>query len=423
MTIYASRIERLRGIQESSFCNDHSGSMASFFEVPFIEGSLQLELSRPAETPGHAQQRIGGYPAGVLMPKSAKLSFECNLETFTTKATSTVAATSHWLAEMLEAALGGSHLMTGTAITTGATTTVLPVSVATTIRPGAAVGCNTGTGSALEIREVKSKSGSNITLKLATSNAASNSATVLGSTTVFAHTRMTGADSISMQFAVEGQNIEDRWLLRGGALESLSFTFAPGAIPKCAFTWKFARWDQADGSSTSGDLTGPVIGEASYANHVTVVQMDSEFRSQTVGTSTLSGTLLEASSIEFTPNIVWAPVTTSSGTNTVYQWVRTHVAPVITGSVTLPYEDSQAWFTAHSSKTSKAMWLQIGSSTTDGGILVSAPRTFLTNPPQRVDVNGIMGQRFQFASRLDSDTTAESSFEALAESPFRIHFI
>lgn len=421
MTLFASRIERLRGIQESSFAADMSGTMASFFEVPFNEGTLAMTLDRPPETPLHAQQRIGGYPVQVLLPKAATLSFTCNMETFSTKATSTVPATSHWLAEMLEAALGGSHLMTGTVITTGATTTVLPVSVATTVRPGACVGLNTGTGNALEMREVESKSGSDITIKLATSNAADDAATVLGTTTIFAHTRMTGGDAISMQFAVEGQNTQDRWLLKGGALDSLTLALAPGQIPRMTFSWKFADWEQADGAATAGDLVGPVLGAATYANVNTIVQADSELRVQTVGTSTLTSTLIEASTIEFRPNIMWEAVRTPSGTNTILQYVRTHVAPVVTGSIVLPYEDAQTWFTARDDRTAKAVWYQIGSDTDEGGILLSAPNTRITSVA-REDVSGVGGQRLEFDSHLDTDTTAESGFEALAESPFRISF-
>lgn len=421
MTIYVSNIERLRGLQESSFATDGSGSMGSFFEIPFNEGTCSLILDEPVESPKHAQQRIGGSPTGVIMPRKSTLSFQTNLETFTTKATSTVAATSHWLAEMLEAGLGGSHLMTGTVTTTGATTTSIPVSVATTCRPGAAIGLNTGSGSALEIREIKSKSGSTLTLKHATSNSASTSATVYGTTTLFAHTRMTGADSISMQFALEGQNIEDRYLVRGGALDSLTMTFGPGLIPKLTWAWKLVDWDQADGASTSGDLTGSVITAATYINTVTLVQADSELRSHTVGTSSLSSTLLEANQIELRPNIVWAPVMTSSGTNTVKQWVRVHAEPVVTGSVVLPYEDAQTWFAARTAKTMKTIGLQIGSSTTNGGCLLSVPKVQIDNVA-RENVEGIQNQRFSFRSLLDTDTTAESSYEALAESPWRWHF-
>ncbi len=423
MTMFPSKIERVRGLQESSFVTDGSGTMGNFFELPFHEGTLALELLRPTQTPMHAQQRLGGYPSPVLMPKAATLAFDCNLETFTTKAASTVAPTSHWLAEMLESALGGAHLVTGTSAAGTPTTSVMSAAVSTTIRPGAAVGIVTP-GGLFEFREVKSKSSNQITLKLATTSAAATSSIIYGSTTNYYATRQTSAGNTYMQFVCEGFNTEDRWLLRGGVLESLALTFGPATIPKCGFKWKFARWDQADGGSGSAyDGTGNEIAASTYTNTVTLVQADSEHRSPTVGTATLSGTLLESSTLEITPNITWVPVHSSSGTNTIVAWVKTHSAPVISGSFTVPFEDSIAWFTAHTSRTAKAHFLQIGSSTTDGGVLVSVPNTRITGTPQRVDVNGVAGLKMDFVSLLDTDTTAESGYEALAESPFRIHFI
>lgn len=424
MTMYPSKIERLRGLQESSFVTDGSGTIGNFFEIPFHEGTLALELLRPTQTPMHAQQRLGGYPVPVLMPKAATLGFECNLETITTKATSAVTPASHWLAEMTESALGGANQAIGT-IVTGATITTssLPLLVATTVRPGCAIGLVRPSDGALEIREVKSKTGSQIALKLATTSAAASSSIAYGATTSFYHTRQTSALNNYMQFIAEGFETDDRWLLRGGALESLAFTFGPATIPKLGWKWKFARWDLADGGSSSAyDGTGNEIGAATYTNTVTLVQADSEHRAPTVGTATLTSTLIESSTIEITPNIQWVPVHSSSGTNTIVAWVKAHAAPVISGSFTLPYED-QAWFTAHTSRTAKAHFLQIGSTTTDGGVLISVPNTRITGTPERVDVGGVQGLKVSFVSLLDTDTTAESGYEALAESPFRIHYL
>lgn len=421
MTYFPSRIERLRGIQESSFCTDMTGSMGSFFEIPFHEGTLTFDPARRTETPRHAQQRIGGYPVPVLMPKEPTLGFECNLETITTKATSTVTPASHWLAEMLECALGGSVQVVGTTAAGTPSTTVMSAAVVTTIHPGAAVGIVTP-GGLFEVREVKSKSGNAITLKLATTSAAATSSTIYGSTTVYYHTRQTSAENVYMQFVAEGFNTEDRWAMRGGACDSLRFTLGPNTIPKVGFNWKLAQWHQADGAGVTYDSTGSEITASTYTNTVTLVQADSEHRSATVGTSTLSGTLLESSSIEITPQLTWVPVRTNSGTNTVKAWMKTHAAPVISGSFTIPYED-QTWFTAHSSRTAKAHWLQIGSTTTDGGVLISVPNTRIVGQPKRVDVDGVAGLKVDFVSLLDTDTTAESGYEALAESPFRIAFL
>jgi len=421
MTLYLGNLARLRVIQESSFGTDMSGTMNSFLEVPFSEGTLTATLMQPTESPKHAQQRADGYPIEVLLPKvGSKVEFECNLETFTTKATSTVAATKGWLGTLLECALGGSHLMTGTVATTGATTTSIPVSVATTLRPGAAIGLPSGTGSALEVREIKSKSASTLTLKLAASSSIAAAATVYGSATYYTDPLTTGASYIPIQFALEGHNTEDRWLLKGGALESLSITLAPGQIPKLKFAWIFADWDQADGALTSGDLVGPQLGQATFINAVTLVQADSEFRVATVGTTSMSGTLMQPSSIEFKPNIKFAMPRTPSGVNTVLQFVRVHEAPVLTGTFTIPYEADQAQFTARDARSVKAVFYQIGSSTTYGAIMLSAPTVQITDV-QRANVDGVMCQVVSWKARLDTDTTAETSYESIAGAALRIH--
>lgn len=420
MTLYNSKIERMRVAQETTFGIDLTGSLGSFSEVPFIEGSSAPILNIPVETPGHAQQLVDGYPLGVHLPKNAQLTYQCNLETFSTKATAGVAPTQHWLGYMLECALGAKSLTTGTAITTGASTTVAPVSVATTIHPGCALGFNTGTGGAMEIREVKSKSGSNITLKHALSGSPSNAAGVLGSATYFCNPYTTGAEFKGIQFVCEGQNTEDRWRLNGGWLDSLTLTTQPGGIVRANFGWNFADWDKLDGSSSSGDTVGDTLGVSTYTNTNTLVLMDSEFRSQTVGTSTI-GTLLHASTIEFRPNIRFAAPRTPAGVNTVLQGVRVHTAPVLSGSFVLPYED-ETWRTARDNRTQKALWLQIGSSTTTGGVLISAPNVQIVNV-QRVDVEGVINYRVDWVARLDADTTAESTFEGVAYSAFKMHFV
>lgn len=423
MTHYVSKIERLRVLDgESSFGTDGSGSMGSFLEVPFIEGTCNPVFEQPQETPGHAQQFLDGYPTRVHLPRRCTLPFSVNMEVPTTKATNAVAATKGWLGALLHTALGGYHQMTGTTVNgSGATTTVIPATVATTLRPGAAVGLNTGTSSALEIREIESKSGSDITLKLAASNAPSAAAAIIGSSTYYTDPYSTGANFRSLQFAFEGQGIEDRHLMRGSRLNSLGIELTPGGIPRFNFEWRLADWDQADGAATSGDLTGSVLGAATYINTNTLVLADSEFRVAVVASSSLGGTLIHASSFTYNPNIQYADVMTVAGVNNVLQGVRTHNGSVITGDFTVPYED-QTWFADRHLKTARALWLQIGSSTSIGGVLISIPNAQITDV-QRVDVGGVSGQRVSWMARHDTDTTAESGEEEIAKSAFRIHVI
>lgn len=422
MTLFQGKLGRLRGLKESTFGTDATtgGAISTFFEIPFIEGSDVLELLRPVQSPGHAQQRLDGYPEGVLMPKSATLTIKANLETPTTKAASTVAATHSWLTRLLEIAFGSVHQSTGTTFSTGWNTVTGDGGTVTTLRPGSAIGW-VNTSSILECRELKSKSGSALTTKLAFSGSPANTNVMYGCTTVFASTRQTGVAS-SLQLIYEGWNTEHRWSLLGGWLESLSLECAPGTIPVLTFKFAFANHLRADGSDISYDSTGDVLGAATYTNTNTLVVVDSEFRVPTVGTNTLSGTLYHPNEIvwEF-PGLVYEAVKTPAGIQTVLGAVRVHSPPLCRGSFTLPYEDSQEWFTARNSKTSKAVFYQIGSSISVGACLISCPRTQIVDV-QPANVGGVQNQKVTWVSRIDSDTTAESSYEGLAEAAHRMHF-
>lgn len=419
MTVYQSKVERLRFYKETAFGTDYSASYASFQEIPFNEGSATLTLTRPVETPLHAQQRVDGFPLGVLMPKSASLEFTCNLETAATKATSTVQATHTWLTRMLEIAFGAYQQSTGTTVSAGWNTTTGAVAVATSLHPGGAVGLVYSTGSVFEAREIKSKSGSTPVLKLAVSGAPATSATMYGCTTVYPSPRDTGY-SPSGQFLVEGWNVEDRFLLVGGTC-TVSFSFNPGEIPRVTFKWTFANWFHADGSETASDFTGPVLGASTYSDTNTLVVVDSEFRIQTVGTSTLSSTMIDASAITIESNVQHVPVKSPAGVQTIAGWVRTHSPPVARGSFTVPFEDSYQWFAARDNRTKKMLSYQIGTSISTGAVLFSIPSAQIVDC-QRVDVNGVAGQKVDWVARLEEDVTAETNYEPIAEAAFRIHF-
>jgi hypothetical protein len=420
MTIYASKIEAVRIAHETTFGADLTGTLGSFAYVPFREGTLSLELSEPLESPMHSQQRVDGHPTRVHLPRTAKAVFECNVDTFTTKAVDTVAATKSWLGTLLETAMGGSHLMTGTTVNdAGADQDDWDGTVVTTLRPGAAVALPTGTGGTLELREIKSKSSSNIVLKHFTTNAPSNGATVRGTATYFTSSRTTGAEFKSLQLIAEGYTTTDKYVLLGGAVTALEMTLEPGKIPTMKVTVEFVNWEYADGAGVTVDLNGTVLGAATYTDAVTLVQADSLLCAATVGTPN-SVVSLHASKIEFKPAMSFVKVRTPSGVNTVAQFVRTHAAPVLSGSFTLPYEN-QTWWDIRDADTIKALWYQIGSSPSVGACMISAPNVQIVDV-KRVDVDGISCQQVDWVARLDSATTAESSYEGLAESAFRIHF-
>lgn len=422
MTVYQSKVESLYFFKESTFGTDYSSSHASFQRIPFAEGSATVTYSKPVQTPGHAQQRVDGYPTGVIMPKSGTtLEFTVNLETASTKATSTVASTHTWLTRLFECAFGTYHQVTGTLSSSGWTTVTGDVSVATTLRPGSAIGAVYSSTNALECREIESKTGSTIVLKLALSEAPGTSETLYGSTTVYCSPRVTGY-APGAQFIFQGWNVEDRFVLLGGGCESVTFSLNPGTIPTATFKWKCANWLRADGSENSTDLTGVILPSLTYSDTNTTVVVDSEFRAQTVSTSTLSGSLYQPSTISIElPGLQHVGHMSPSGVQNVVGWVRTHNPPLARVSITLPFENNMEWFDARDNKTLKNLAYQIGSSTSIGAVLFTIPKAQVVDV-QRVDIGGIQGQKVDFVSQLDTDITAETSYEALSEAAMRIHF-
>lgn len=424
MTLYVEPIKRMRIYEEpnGSFAVDHTGTLGDYLDCPFIEGTANLRIERPTESPGHSQQHIDGHPLEVLMPKRAFADFSINLETVDTKSSGSGASviTQGALGRLLKIAMGGEDLGTGTTVNdASATTTQIDLTSAAGFAEGGAIGLNTGTGNALEIREIENISSNTIDLKHATSNAVADSQDVAASAT-YSMDSTDGSETTSLQLLLEGAYTEDSWYLAGGWLASpFTLELTPGQIPRVNFSWQFAQWFLADGSNTSGDLTAAAAATATYADAKTLVHVASEFREQTVGTATI-GNLVHASQIEFVPQMQYVPQISSAGTNNVVQSVRVRNAPVIRGSFVTPYEGS-TWFDARDNQTRKDLMLQIGTSVTDGGILITAPNTQITGV-ERIDDNGIMSQRVSWVGGLDTDVN-ESTATDLGQSAFRIHLI
>lgn len=419
MTINIATPKRLRIYEEpnGSFATDHSGTLGDYLDCPFIEGSWESTLEHPTESPAHSQQHLDGYPLEVLMPKFGKAKFKLGMETTGTRAAAGVTALQGALGRLLKIGMGTETLGVGTTVASTSTSTVINCTSAAGIAVGSAIGCATGIGGLIEYREVASKSSNAITLKHALSGAPANSSVVYSSAT-YSLGGTTGSQTTSLQAIIEGYFASARWLYSGGWMDATpTFEFAYGQRPIVGFSWMFANWNLADGSATSANLVGAgALGFATYANNSTVVQADSEFRQQTVGTSTI-GSLVQASSIAFDPQIKFSTQRSPAGVNTYVQPIRDRNAPVITGNFVVPYEDS-TWYTARDSRTVKALWYQIGMTTALGGILVSAPTVQIKNVQPAI-VDGIECQKVEWVGRLDEATSGSTT--DLARSALRVH--
>lgn len=431
MTIYIDSPKRVRIAEEAngSFETDLTGTLGNFMDCPFIEGSTKARLMQPFETPGHLEQHIDGYPLKIQMPMSAEMDGDINIETLDVKAGSGITAAQGALGRLLKIFMGGERLGVGTTITTGATTTSLPVTSASGIFTGTAIAVPTGPGGTMEIREVKGKSGSGqsgntLFLKLALSSAPADGADVKASATYYL-SGTDGSQTTSLQAIVEGLALVDRYVLRGGQMKSMTFdALSPGGIPRCKLGMMFTVWDYADGAAVAYDASASTLGLASYTNVRPHVIYSSEFRSSTVGTTTLAGTLLHAPTINFKPNIKYTAHRTPFTRSTVKQWIRDRSVPVISGGFSLPEED-KSWYTARTNRTSKAFFLQIGSSITEGGFLLSVPTAQITEvmPSNVADIHAVdVGYDARLDEECDATGISGTGYN-LVKSTFRVHLI
>ena len=419
MTVQQHNVARTRLFEEPnvSFAVDHSGTMGDFIDCPIREGTGTLTLGLPTETPGHLQQHIDGYPEEVLLPKEWQFDYEINLETVDTKAGDGVTIAQGALGRMLKIGMGDERLGVGDTVNdAGATTTVIIMTTIARWLNGSAMGFNTGTGGSLEMRVIESISGSTVTLKEALTAGPANSAVVFNAAT-YSMGLGNGDVVTSAQFALEGLEQDDRWLCMGGQLASITFELGPGTIPKVIFSWKGVDWDVADGVATAGTLTGSVLASSTYADNQTLVVKDSEFRFRTLGTTTFATS--DVSSITITPNLVYVSQRTPGAVETVARWIRDHQPSVVSGSFMLPYEGQMFWL-ARANRTNHAIQFQIGTSITEGGILLDIPTVQVTDV-QRVNDNGIAAQQVSWKARLDEETTGTDT--DLNQSAFRIHLI
>src|SRR5690242_11228553 len=134
MTIYISQIKRLRIYEEPNGAFATEGSIGAFKDTPFIEGTCTLKLNQPSQPAGHYEQHIDGYPLEIFLPRSAELDFDINMETLDTRPSGTAAQSA--LGLLLKVCMGGEALGTGSTITSGASTTSIPLTSAA----GCAVG-------------------------------------------------------------------------------------------------------------------------------------------------------------------------------------------------------------------------------------------------------------------------------------------
>lgn len=416
MSTEVHSVQRLRAYI-GAIGTDSSGSIGSFTDLPMIEGTGNLTLTRDELDPAHLVQHIDEGRERVLGKRKATLSFSMNLAPTGTAATNSVSSVTSPLGMILKAVMGGEQLGEGSVAAAGSTSSVVNVSAgdgAQWANAGQMMGWTNSAG-VVEWREVESRSTDAITLKRAFSGTPQTSDPLYNVATYY----MTASPSTVLDFLVEGLESDDRWLLNGCQLEggmTIALDLTGGQLPRVTFTFGAASWYSS--SETSSSITG-TLGTATYSAYNPIVGETGAFEVWTVGTSTYASTqLIPVSACTFEPHINFVAVTAPNGTNTVKEWkkVRNADSPV-QGQFTALYEDL-TWFNHRNSKTDLAVQYVAGTAAASA-LILSAPTVQALNPQRVSDAGGMAAQTVMWKGRRDTDVG--SSTTDIAKSPFRIH--
>jgi len=408
MSIEVHALLRLAVTKESvaNFATDLTGT-ATYYDVPFQEGTAQLTLNTTQLEPQTVQQHIDAYPLSVIGPKQASLTFTMVLAPHGSPAGDTVASpliTDSALMTIIDCVFGGSNdANLGSNVTTGTSASEIICAVATGFPASGAVGWADTWG--VHFHSVRSRSGSTIflTTDLPTTPSASD---VLYAATTFFPNRTDPVES--MQFIVEGAETDNRWLLMGGQVTAApTITREPGTLPTISFTIEFADWALEPAQA---------ITSATY-NNFEPTWVHGELRLKLGGGATTTRTLYDAARVEYTLNSpVYQKRTSPHGVNGIGGWERVRAVPFVEVGVVIPHEDA-AWFTERDDREYYQIADQIGSAA--GSIIfLETPQAQIWDV-QPVDESGLGYQRLTFRSTIDTFTPDTGN---QADAAFRMHF-
>lgn len=410
MTIQVVSVQALKVIVESTFASDATSSpgVASFAFVPANENSATLTITQDELDPNfNVQSRFQGRER-VLGKKSATLKFTINLAPTGTAAGNATASVTSALGILLKATMGNETLDTGTKFSTGWTAITGDVLSGSGITAGNFIGW-TNSGGVVEWRQVKSRSSNTITLSHGFSGAPANN------DICYACAGYSFAEdpSQSLQFIVYGQNTNDRWLVLGcQAMGGFEISVDPSgkAIPTITFNFSAANW--LTSAQTAASITG-TIPTATYSAYSPIVGYAGEFRMFTVGTPTLATTSrIHVSAITWKPKVAFVPVTSPSGTQTIYRWRGSRANPPVEGTFSTFMEDL-TWWTGRTNLTDYCQQYTMGTAA-GSAVILSAPTCQVLNPQRAASDQEIEGQTISFAGRMNSDTALTTE---LATSP------
>lgn len=414
------RVHRLRMYVEpaASFAVDHTGTLGDFVDVPLAEGSHQFSPLQATQNPLHALQNVLAYQEEVLGKKSWTLNFTTPLAATGVAAGNTTAATVGAIQTMLKALMGGEFKGTGTTAAAAWTAGGGTVAAAGGFREGGAIKWTDANGIThmRPIKQVTGATGGTIALKVKLPSAPASGATIYSAATYY----WTQDPNTSLQFIVEGEEEQNRWVAMGGQGTVTPQLALDGTIQTLQWQITGVDWLEGDEAAGSASISGTALGNATYTNYSPITGQSGRLLVQTSGTTTYTGATVDVSALTFTPGATMTPIASPSGVQGVKRWRLTRASgtPIVAGTFATYFADL-APFDARDTKADKLVFYQNGVTAADSYAL-EAPTVQYTDV-QLPDQSGIAGVTVSFKGRLDADTT-ESTASDMGRSPFRYHF-
>lgn len=399
-----------------SYAEDHTGTLGDFVDVPFVEGSAQLTTTQETQNPSHVLQNMLDYQEEVLGKKVWSLTFDLPFYPSGSAVGDGVTASSNSaIHRLLKAVMGGAHLGTGTTVATGgwASSAAGDVAAAAGLSAGGLFGWADSTGF-VHTREIESVTSNTVTLKLGLPAAPASGDTVYTGATYY----FTQDPDTSLQFIVEGQETEDRFVILGGQGTVTPTLSLDGTIQTLQFQLTGTKWLTANNAAGSGTIDGSALGKATFSNYRPITSQSGRFLVQTVGTATYSGSEVDIQALNVSSGMTKEMITSPNGVEGVvrFRMVRASGTPPAEGSFQTYYTARTNW-TARDSKDDKAVYYQNGVSA--GGIVAVSLPTVQFTDVQR-DGDTIASETVTVKARLDGDTS-ETSATDLGRSPARFH--
>lgn len=404
-------LRRLRAKIESSYAADGTGTIADYFDLRFLTGAVNRTTAiLPDES---VTQRLFQRRLAELGHKSVSVEFSGNLCSTNEALEDGVTATKDSTSKVLEAICGGYNAGEGSAVASGASATGVTVSAGDGAQfiAGTLIGVESETvaGRIGAVTRVDTRSTDALTFGVALSGTPSVAKKLYNSQLIYAKPLPASA-STWLQFLIEGEDVDDKYLALGCQAASLTLGFPLGGLATWGFTANGAKWLHDDDFATPIG-TGLVAGTLDGSNPIPCKGGSVVLTPCSVTTRTTP----HIAELTLNPGISWGPAPSHNGTEGVAQMVMMRTEQP-TLSMLIEKAD-ESWDDVLTAQTKYQLIAQFGN-VPGATLALDCPTMQLIAQPTEEDQNGIAYWRLTWG--LLEDEITDDSGSDIERAPWRL---